>query len=156
MLQQSMVDRLDAGLPAAIAHQAAMYASDPVALAAPFTIRKQLTATEQEFPVVYVVPGRAVPREQTSRWLTREQDMLVIVEHRTDTEALLQEALQLYEAALMQALLGPQPPYPAHTIMWKGTNPGPLFQVTGGAGLVQQSYLELTFGCELTEEGIDA
>lgn len=153
VLQQSIVQRLQADLGAAIDKQQRLYVTGDLALPRDPTLRTWLSTTEQEFPVVYVIPSSASAQEQTSRWLTRNQDMLVVVEHRAADQADLQLGLQHYEAAIIEAVLGTQPPYPAHVARYDGTDYGPLFVVQSASAEVQ-AYVEVRFSFQLTQEDI--
>lgn len=147
-LRDRLIERLPAALAAQVAHEGGDVLLDP-----PRTYRLYITPDEQDYPVVFVVPGSASPQEDTGRWVTRLQEVLVVAMLRADTQEHLATALQLYEAALIDALLAQHAPPPAHALAWTGTSPGPIFNPTGqDQSSVWQSWVELTFGLIVYEE----
>ncbi len=150
----SVMDRLASDLPAALARQAnAARGYRDVVLAMP-TLRDRLTVYEQAFPVLSIYAGQATPEEQTSRWVTRYQELFIAIEDRRDTDAHLARALMRYETAVMEAMLSGAPPYPAHTLRWARSTPGPLFIPGQPVDGPAQSYTEMMFTAVLTEEDV--
>lgn len=118
----------------------------------PEAVRLSLTEDEQHWPVVYVIPGSARSDEQTGTRVSREQEVVVILEDDRDSTEHLTTALLLGEATIIDALTGPaQPEPPIYGLIWKATEPGPLFQRVRDS-TAWHSYLEISFQATIVEE----
>lgn len=107
----------------------------------------------QHYPVCYVVPGYGRSNEQTGNRVTREQEVVVIWIDRRDNSGHLAEALYLAEAAIIDALTGAgQPEPPIYSIVYRQTQPGPLFELSDDAATNWQSWFEITFTAMIVEE----
>ena len=149
-LQLAMRQRLEAELPASLQVISSEF-PDSVFLPAPAAYRTTASHEEAEYPVVFILPGLATPREQTGLWVTTVRELIVVVEHREETEERLGTALVRYERALLGAALGQQAPPPAHGIAWTRPQPGPVVELAGPPAL-WQSWMQLTFELTVYEE----
>lgn len=149
-LQTALRDRLQAELPGRLAAVLGDSGTQ-IPLREPAVYRLHATAEEAEYPVIFILPGEATPREQTGRWLTSVRELMVVVEMREENVERLGEALTLYEVAVLEACLGTQAPPPAHGIAWTRTQPGPVFELEQQP-VLWQSWMQMTFELTLYEE----
>lgn len=149
----AIVAQLQARLPEQLRYQLAQHRTD-VTLQAPNPSDYHLAIKPdlQHYPSIFVVPGRAVPGEQTGDWLTTVREVVVIPELRYDTEDHLAMALQLYEPAVIDAVRGGKAPSPLVNVLWRGSEPAPIFQLQADQGQAWQSWVEITFEATVYEE----
>lgn len=150
-LQIALKERYEASLPAALAAITGEFA-DSVPLPDPRAYRLTNTPEEQDYPVVFILPGTARADVQTGRWLDSTRELIVIVEHREESLERLGTALVRYERALLESALGQHAPSPAHGIRWIRTDPGAVFEDGSQPVVLWQSWMRLTFELTVIDE----
>lgn len=137
-------------LPAVLQEISARY-QDRVGLPVPKTYRRFADQTNNEYPIVYLLPGGEGKNETaTGGWADTVLPVKVAIEIEADSQENVATAILRYEAAIRTVVLRAPYPEPCHFVMLAGTLPGDVFE--SGRGSAYRAWHELSFTCKVFEE----
>ena len=148
----STEEHLRQRLPAKLAEVASRF-PDGVPLPEPRVYLRHASGVINVYPAVYVVPGEGARAEkQHQGWTTFVRDVVVTIEVEASRPEELASALYRYDIAIIEAILRPPYPDPAHDVRFDRQELGPVFDV--GTGAMFRSWIEEHFAFRVYEENL--